>query len=432
MRASFSKLSQIWVGLVIFCALAHPVLRLSDTGLLTPIRVIIVFWFLYVLRNRRVQVASVALVALLLIECCKAFLFPGPVAQALIYIGHFFLLSAFLIALGVYLRKVEFHGQLYAVVGVFVFVSTLLVFSSVVEYMAGWSWPGTENDKGVSSVFYNINDYSAFLVAYIAVLAVYIDSLHGALLKKFLCLLGLAAAIWVVVLNGSRAALGGVVLILAAWGVTVYFPVLKRFFGAMAGLVRIRLTYLVLVLSLVVATTFFIVLAMSGKTIEATMLSETWNRSLNAISTALWHISHLEYTGVYIGSINDRINGAVLSLGALLDTYGFGIGLGGTKKLIQASGITYNASSLHFFALQILVELGFLGVFIFIWMLHYVCRGGGKVRLMGKYFAVVVLVFAGASQSEGFVSNFGTWGVILFLFFFWRINSKSMRFSIVN
>lgn len=424
-KMKFSLVSRVWIGLVTIFALAHPVLRWPGFDFFTPIRIIIIIGFLSALRNRRVQVSVLILIALLVLEIAKSILLFSITYEQLIFITHFILLAAFLLVLGRFFVQMEERNALTEVIEIIVLVSTFVIISSIFEYLMGWSWPNTESGKGVSSVFYNVNDYSAFLVGYVAMVIVCLESGTCSVLKKIFYLSGSLVGITIIIINESRAALAGAFLIFLFWAARLCASAIKNsiVIGKFSYVVK-KQNILIFICS-ISCVILGLTISLWGQNTYQFGIEEAWNKMTVAVSTAVWHITHLEYTGVNIGSINDRINAAVFTFKNLLESFGLGIGLGRSKEMIVASGITYNASSLHFFALQMLVELGVIGLLFMYYVVNHTCDSPRDVRLMGRFFAISILIFAGASQSEGFVSNFGAWGVMLYLFFFWRPDVSS-------
>ena len=109
----------------------------------------------------------------------------------------------------------------------------------------------------------------------------------------------------------------------------------------------------------------------------------------------------LEPYGVLYGSLFNRVDAIIFGIKAAIDSYGLGIGPGNSINMIAFGtyGWLGSAQSLHNFYIQLICELGALGMFI-------VCSSFVLLYRRVGFFMAVAITFIMMTQSSGIFSNY--------------------------
>jgi len=120
------------------------------------------------------------------------------------------------------------------------------------------------------------------------------------------------------------------------------------------------------------------------------------------------------------GSITDRSDAVIYGLMELKKSYLLGIGLGNSIEMLKMSEYSLDsAKSMHNFIMQMIVELGILGLILISYIFKKIIRGVTKenVAAIDIIRAVFFMgfIFISLQSSSGIFSNYFVWTVIMFI-----------------
>lgn len=363
----------IWTNVFLWVAFLNAVLRLAPESDITLFRIMLPFAFFafFLIRDSRLQWFITIVFIFFVLQILSVAVGGYPLSRL-----QFVFMSHYLVMIFLFFVTYEYFCRtplnFYHMLRVFYVVLVVLMG---VEYFASFDLPNT-NGRGVTGWYWNQNDASLALAAFF-ILAVRAGDTSQMVPVHF-------AALTLMAINESRAALWGCMAYAAFWYSSAYWY--KKHWGnSLKGLAVSLASISIVLVALLLATS------------ALDKVAEQLTRG------ALIVLGYRDDVSSII-SIDVRANAASYALADFVRSYGLGIGSGNSIALLQKINDKdlFLIKSIHNMPLQMILELGFPFIVVLIIGI-FQCS---KLRFVDFFIVLSSYCFISLSQSGGFMVNY--------------------------
>ncbi|TDR57258.1 O-antigen ligase-like membrane protein [Halomonas ventosae] len=408
MKISLSSI----VGGTVFLSFFHTVLRLSPASPISGfVAISPALFVVLILRSRHARLSFLLYLALTFYSLMATFVFSQGYEHFLVM--HFHILKIFILfTASVYFITCRGGDAFFSIVRTFFFVSLIVAFF---ERFTDIHMPNVNDVYApytMYSFFWNQNEFATGIVAF---LPIYL-ALEKNKIFKALVVISVA---YIVYHNDAKTASLALILAGVLW------------FLAVSVYRRAMLFISATLLSFLIGLGFFHELPLPFKNYSYTIGDVIYEPLYSVIT-----LTPLSDTG---GSLITRINAMIYAIGALIDSYGLGIGAGNTINLLTMPEYQLiSARSIHNIVVQFLAEFGFVAILFYSFLFLYYFRLFFSVNLkrgqLIQLIGIPVALVASGGSSVGIMSNYLFWVSVFLLYFvigykdyFQNMNIKSLE-----
>lgn len=289
-------------------------------------------------------------------------------------------------------------------------LANLLLEMAVGSYYPNLS-PDDSDDGSVRAFFWNQNDLAVVLCV-IAWFALTLDRYRGPV-RGIVVLV----TVWLLYLNDSKAALISLLVFsLPVYGILRASAAARIptavWAGVAAGLVGIAVSF-----------------AIAISDVPIHFANDVDYSVGDLLLQPITNILSLEASGEDLGSLNNRTDAAIFVLIEYMQSYGFGLGAGGSWLVLTLPQYQLGgAQSPHNALLQFIVDFGYpvlLGyIALVIWALRRLFRHGLPEGERLKVMAILSFPMLGLSQSGAIVTNYFFFTSVYFI---WLVGPRVLR-----
>lgn len=316
---------------------------------------------------------------------------------------HYFYISILLL-LFIFMRdNYENFNEIF-----FKFISLFYIFliiNIIFEYIFGNFYPNlyedTTGESFVRAFFWNQNDLAVVLCIF-TWFALCLDRFSGAIRWTVILL-----TVGILYYNDSKSAM----ISLVFCSLPIYFIITFFLKNSLPKIVSLLIvSFFMILIGLII---FFIA------DIDFNFANQSY--SLNSmIFDPLSKIISLEPSNEEWGSINNRRDAAIFNLIEYINSYGFGLGSGGSWLVLTLPQYWLGgAQSTHNALLQFIVDFGFPALFMWIFLTLWAFKTlvGHRIHEYDRLKVMAILSFPllGLSQSGAILTNFFFWGCMFFI-----------------
>lgn len=385
MQLTKRKTYQIWIAIIIFAAYLNTILRLSSDGGITGFRLLLPVAFLYYCSREVTSAAKYLLYAVFVVIYSYVISYlPFNRFQNfdIVFASHYALIPFCFMLMGLF---VELGGRAY-VYNLFKRIHLGMLILGFIQFFFGGVYPNTQDRSPMVNIFFwNENEFATVLAIFLPLYFIY----EKRSLLKLFCII---SSLFFIVYSDARLLLIGMVVFFGLYYL-YKFPLYKYNKLLWWG-----------VISLIVLISINAIL--QQQVFDEYTFSDLFIEPLHRILTLT------PYEG--IGSLAVRINAYIWGTIELSKTYFTGIGPGNSIVIMTENAprgmLDLTAKSFHNILLQMVVELGVLGLvllFVFVnWMRKAVRHSSyPKIIVVGYYIAVVIFstILSGAFSNYAFI-----------------------------
>lgn len=239
----------------------------------------------------------------------------------------------------------------------------ILIILGIIQYLFGGVYFNTQDrTPAINIIFWNENEFSSILAIFTPLFFLK----ETRIIKYF----WLFCSVFIMLYNDSKLAVLSVIIFFGGW------IILKSKFFRLK-IIGISIIIILLLIILYLFKDFHIQGDFTVNSFVSNLLIHTYN------------LEPLEH----IGTFNSRSNGVILGVKEFINSYFLGIGPGNSNKmmieLVKPGTERYAALSMHNFTLQIVTEMGILGLLI----IYFFYKKVKNSTYFSKYPTNLIYVF---------------------------------------
>lgn len=392
----------IVIYILIILSFFSATLRMNSESALSPYRLIIpfVYLFIYLKYFKRYNKETLFLAVLFIWNLLTATMFYGKYELMLSFYVHCLcIFSIYIMLKDLKVRDGLFEKKIFHLLDYFT-IFTIILF--ILQYIFGFQFPNTsinnESGLGTSLFYWTENELGMSLAIMIPfyLVRLFQNNKWGDLVKIILI-------ITIMYMNDNKVAMIGVVISMVSYLLIIRIQKNKmKIFYLFRMLAYISILFLIL---------FFWNPSISFARLEIDLNTLMFDPIIRILTLDPYKLS---------GSITDRADAVIYGLIELKKSYLLGIGLGNSIEMLKMSEYSLDsAKSMHNFIMQMIVELGILGLILISYIFMRVIRGVTKKNVTDidiiRAVFFIGFIFISIQSSSGIFSNYFVWTVVMFL-----------------